>query len=137
MRRKWTKMKYSRDLEQKKYNDLMDNCHVFWAFSNEQFEEGAKKNPLKSGDKYVSIGQGGYMPKSLNEKLSKGMKKIHDWARDSKKDDKAVILYELHNYESFYTGDIKDAVDRLKDLGYTKEQVQKVFKSNLSKERIA
>lgn len=123
-------MKYStvRDQEQAKYSKLMTDCGVFWAFSNDQFKEN--KTALLPGEKYVSIGGGGYMPKHSADQFVKGMAAIEKWAKAAVKDATEVILYELRNYECFYTGDIADAMPRLTELGYTAAEVKKVYHSN-------
>ncbi len=51
-----------REEKQKAIHELMDSCLVFFAFNDKQFNEN--KTALLEGDKYVSIGAGGYMPKS-------------------------------------------------------------------------
>jgi len=56
------------------YSNCMNSFGVFWAFSNEQFAEG--KTPLEEGDKYVSIGAGGYMPKSKVDNMLLALKAI-------------------------------------------------------------
>ena len=125
-------MKYVtvKNQEQEKYTKLMDDCGVFWAFSNEQFAEGKKKSPVAEGEKYASIGAGGYMPSKNVSKFTEGMKDIAAWAKKAKKDATEVILYELNNYECFYTGGIEDVLPRLHDLGYTTEEVKKVYHAN-------
>ncbi len=122
-------MNYTRKLEQAKYDKLMEDCQVFWAFGEDQFKEGKKKINLKKGEKLTSIGSGGFMPNKHYKQFVEGMKAIDKWAKTSKKDDKAVILYELNNHECFYTGDWYNAMPRLKDLGYTEKQVKTVFRS--------
>lgn len=107
---------------------LQKECGLFWAFNEEQFKEGKAKNPIKEGEKYTSIGAGGYLPSKNVDKFIEGMKSIEKWAREAKKDDQEVILYQLNNYECFYQGDIEDAMPTLSRLGYTREQVKKVFK---------
>jgi hypothetical protein len=123
-------MKYTkiREEEQRKVSELNHSVGLFWAFSNKQFEES--KTPLKEGEKYVSIGMGGYLPKGNVDKWLEGMKAIEKWVKEAKKDAKEVILYELNNYECFYTGDITDAMPRLEELGYTREEVKKVYHAN-------
>lgn len=125
-------MKYAilKQQEQSKYDALMNECGVFWAFSNEQFAEGKKKNPVAKGEKYASIGAGGFLPSKNVTKFVKGMQEIEKWAKKAKKDATEVILYELNNYECFYTGDITDAMPRLEELGYTREEVKKVYHAN-------
>lgn len=119
-------------LEQAKYDELMEKCHVFWAFSNEQFAEGKKKHPVSEGEKYTSIGAGGYMPSKYAQQFVDGMQAIEKWSKTTSKQVKAeqAILYELNNYECFYTGDIADAMPRLKELGYTEDQVKEVYHKN-------
>ena len=96
---------------QEKLTVLFNECGVFFAFSNEQFEEN--KTPLKDGEKYVSIGAGGYMPKSKVDDYITGSKLINKWEKaeiKKLKDGKELhILNELRNYECFYTCDIDDA----------------------------
>ena len=116
-----------------KYSQLINECKVFFAFSNEQFNES--KTELKEGEKYISIGAGGYMPKSFVNNWIEGGKKINKWYNQEIKKSKngtAEILYELANYECFYTYDIEDAYQVLKDR-YTLEEVWKVFHDNKEK----
>lgn len=111
----------------RRHEELFADSGVFWAFSNKQFEEN--KTPLKPGEKYVSIGAGGYMPRGNYEKLVEGGKAIKKWEKQAMKEVKAeeAILYELNNHEAFYTGTIEDAMDVLGELGYTEEQVKAVY----------
>lgn len=57
-----------------KLDALFKECGVFWAFSDEQFH--ANKTPLVEGEKYVSMGAGGYLPKSNAAKVAEGMERI-------------------------------------------------------------
>lgn len=129
-------MEYTKEKEQKKYDTLLKECRVFWAFNEEQLKQGIKENPIEKGEKYTSFGGGGYMPKKNFKAFDKGMGSIAKWKKESKKDDKAVILYELNNYECFYTGEIdENAWDSLKSLGFSVDQVKRVFNAN--KEELA
>lgn len=116
---------------QERYNTLFEACGVFWAFSVEQFKAQAP-----TGVKLVSIGMGGYMPKSEYGKLTEGLADIKKYEQSMQK--KIVpadaILYELRNYECFYTGDIDDAVKALSPLGYTYDQVQEVYRQHYDAE---
>lgn len=109
-----------------KLTTLMNECGVFFAFSNEQFHEN--KTPLQEGEKYVSIGAGGYMPKSKINDYLKGLKAINQWEKTEIKKIKdgkeQHILYELRNHECFYTCDIEYAVNV---LPYSKKEVWAVF----------
>jgi hypothetical protein len=118
-----------KDEHAKRYAKLFDKCHVFWAFSDEQMKEGKAKNPIKEGEKYVSIGSGGFMPKSNFDELQAGLTAIKKWKAQAMKEVKAeeAILYELNNYEAFYSGEIDDVIDAL-DGKYTAEEIRKVYK---------
>lgn len=122
-------MKYTTIKEEagEKVGDLCHAVGLFWAFSEKQFEEN--KTPLADGDKYVSIGMGGYLPKSKVNDYISGMKAITKWEKQAIKQVKAeeAILYELNNHEAFYTGTIYDAMPVLEELGYTEAQVKEVY----------
>ena len=124
---KYTEIK--KEME-KKHSILFESCRLFWAFSNEQFTQGKIKYPLKEGEKYTSIGAGGFMPNSEVTKFIEGMKKIKDWEKSEIKKAKqqdAQILYELQNYECFYTGDISPVLER---FYYSAEKVQAIYNKN-------
>lgn len=116
--------------KQQKYNKLLNDCNVFWAFNNEQFEEGKAKNPLEDGDKYVQIFGGGIMPMSKVQALKDGGKAIEKWYREELKKEKNLrrdnIVYELGNHEAWYTHDIESTMDTL-GPDYTAKEVWKVF----------
>jgi hypothetical protein len=116
-----------KDEIQARHNDLFNECGVFWAFSIEQFKEQVPK-----GVKLVSIGMGGYMPKDNHQRLVEGLKEIKNYEKSIRKQIKAeeAILYELRNFECFYTGEIDDAVEALANLGITYEQVRTVYKNH-------
>ena len=113
--------------KEKKYTQLLNDCKVFWAFSNEQFAEN--KTELNEGEKYVSMGAGGYMPKSFVQSYLDGSKAIDKWYKAAVKDSKtkeAQILYALRNHECFYTGDWTDAFYTLGDAA-SNEEVKEVY----------
>lgn len=116
---------------EQKYNDLFRECQVFWAFSNQQFNEGLEKHNLKKEDLVTYIG-GGFLPKSNVTKLEEGMDTIDKWEEDTIKEFSLVeahIKYELSNHECWYTGDISDAVNV---LPYPEEKVLEVYKKYYS-----
>ena len=117
-------------------NKFMDECGVFWAFSNQQFLEN--KTVLKEGEKYISIGAGGYMPKGNAKKLTEGLNSIAINFKKSVAENKqreAHILYELNNHEAFYTCEIDETLDVL-GSDYTSSEVQAVYKKYKSKKTI-
>ena len=117
-----------------KLTELMKECGLFWAFSNEQF--AANKTPLKEGEKYVSIGAGGYMPKGNIDKWINGTKQLNKERNaainQNKKLRYANIAYELNNHEAFYTGDISSTLDAL-GSDYTRKEVQEVYQKEYPK----
>lgn len=119
---------------QERLNTLLNECGVFFAFSDEQFQKN--KTPLKEGEKYVSIGAGGYMPKSKVNDYISGSKLINKWEKAERKklkDGKELhILYELRNHETFYTCDIDDAAAV---LPYPKKDIWKVYLKHKEKEQ--
>jgi hypothetical protein len=118
---------YIKKEKERMTDELLKKCGVFFAFSNEQFL--ANKTPLKEGEKYVSIGGGGYMPKGNIDAFSEGMKSISKLGKNKVKENNLAeteILYELNNHECFYTGDYSDVVDMFKGT-YTEEQIRDVY----------
>ena len=116
------------------YNDIMSEAGVFWAFSTKQFKEGLKKASLIKGEKLTRIPGGGFCPsKNINGMMTKieaanaTQKTELKAAREEKT---AAILYELKNYECFYTGEIEDVVDLFKGI-YTPKAILKVYKANI------
>jgi len=121
--------------KQKAIDGLITSVGMFFAFSNEQFENS--KTPLTEGDKYVSFGAGGYLPKSRVKEFLAGMEAteaIYKDAIKSNKQRRALIADELSNYECYYTGDISDALNALGE-GYTREEVIQVY--NIEKNKAA
>lgn len=106
--------------QEAKLSELFKTCGVFFAFSNEQFE--SNKTPLEEGEKYVTIGGGGYLPKGKVTEFKDGMSALDKWYKaeiKSNKARKAHILYELNNHEAFYTHDIEDTLECLGE-GYSR-----------------
>lgn len=112
-----------------KYTELQDKCELFWAFSNEQFAEGKAKHPVNPGEKYTSIGAGGYLPNKNVQMFIDGQKAIEKWRKAEIKKAKTeeVILHELKNYEAFYIGDIEEAAELLMEMGFTLDQIKAVY----------
>lgn len=117
-------------------NKLMDECNVFWAFGTEQFKEGISKlkesGALLEGEKVTEIGAGGFMPSKNVKKYVQGHKDIQAEYKRMKKDAKArtdYILYELHNHEVFYTGDVNTFCSTyMADI--PKDEIISVYKSH-------
>lgn len=112
----------------RKIDELFKACGVFFAFSAEQFERN--KTPLQEGEKYVSMGAGGYVPRSKARAVADGLERIRKEfnaaVNANRKQRRALIVYELNNHEALYTGDISDALEAL-GKGYTAQEVRKVY----------
>ncbi len=113
-------------------NDAMtavyDKYGVFFAFSNEQYNDKAVK-----GVEYVNMGSGMVAPKehatAVNTELHAAIDTFQAWKLETMGKDK-IILAELHNHEAFYTYEIEDTIDALEGYGFTAADVQKVFNDN-------
>lgn len=118
-------------------NELFRSLGVFWAFSNEQFTKGFEeiKPKMADGEKIVSIGGGGYLPKSKARALFDGIESIEKTFKASIKENKARqkhILYELNNHEAFYTCRLDEALQALGE-DYTDAEVMEVYKKYKAK----
>ena len=124
-------------IREQRTTETLKKYGVFWAFSNQQFEEN--KTPLQEWDKYVSIGMGGYMPKSKVNEFLDAMEADKKWYKNaikSQKLRKQEIAYELANHEAYYTGDISDTMEALgKD--YTEAEVFEVYRAERKKRILA
>jgi outer membrane phospholipase A len=110
-----------------KVSALIKEAGMFFAFSNQQFDEN--KTPKAEGEKYVHLFAGAYLPKSKLNVYLDGMDAINKWFKEAIKDSKLRrehIIYELSNHEAWYTGDIEDTLAAL-GSDYTAKEVWKVF----------
>ena len=119
-------MKYLSEYMHDKQSQLFKETNAFFAFSQQQFNEGIIK-----GNKYTSLGGGLFCPSQHVKKLTEGLEKIY---RDSIKEDikenglDKIIIRELYNHECFYTGCYTEVVEKLTDYpGITKEMIKALF----------
>lgn len=106
---------------EKEYNDFSKNS-IFFAFSNQQFDEGMQKLGLDPNDtkKIYSIGNGGFIlrtkSKEMHELFARFCKE-HNCAIANDTDGTGYIYqmfeYEMFNHEYGYTGDISSTLDAL------------------------
>jgi len=117
-----------------KFNEIIKSVGMFFAFSNQQFNEN--KTPLKEGEKYVSLGAGAYMPKGNVDLWVNESKAINKWYKEEVKANKARkanIVYELNNHEAFYTGELEETLEALGE-DYTREEVREVYNAEREKQ---
>jgi len=120
-------MKYLQDYMNERQTKAFDEAGAFFAFSNEQFESARIK-----GIKYVSAGMGLICPEDKLEKLIENLNTIYKESiqQDIKENGiENIIKRELNNHEAYYTGEIDQTYDALKDYGITKENIFKIFKN--------
>lgn len=110
-----------KDRHRKEYTDFSENC-VFFAFSNDQFNEGMKKiglNPTDT-DKIYSTGHGGFILRTHSKGQIELFKRFTEEEKQAIADDKdgtgfirEMFEYEMNNHEYGYTRDITDTLDCL------------------------
>ena len=119
-------MKYLSDYIDEGQKKAIDDAGAFFCFSTAQFNEQKKE-----GVKYVSILGGLVCPKDKAGELVQELNRIHlDGVNQDIEENgiNAIIKRELMNLECYYTGDIDDAVERLKDYGVEYNDVLAVYK---------
>ena len=118
-------MKYLSDYIQEAQTEFFNQTGTFFAFSDQQFNEGKKE-----GVKYASIGMGMLCPVENVKTLIAGLDSIHEAGikQDIAENGiEAIIERELHNHEAFYTYDLNDTINSLDGYNVTKEQVKTIF----------
>jgi hypothetical protein len=113
---------------QKRISKILEKHKVFFAFSGLQLVAGLKKINEKK-ENVTSLGSGQILPKANVSAYLDEMLEASGWFNNEVKklDANSVIRYELNNYECYYTGDITDALDVLKNYGLTSDQVSAVY----------
>ena len=113
--------KYNKNyLEQEFYNN-----NIYYAFSENQLQEGMRKLGAKDTDELTSIfGAGDICLKSKVKELvtwinSQSQERVK-WLVSLTEEEKEIIIeYEIGNHECTYTWDIEPVVDLLQDIfGY-------------------
>lgn len=120
--------------KERKVSDIIAECGMFFAFSNEQFDEN--KTPLKEGEKYARLGAGAFIPKSKLDQYLGSMEGLNKWYKDTVKSNKLRrenIIYELSNHEAWYSYDIEDTLNAL-GSDYTEAEVMEVFRAEYNKQ---
>lgn len=115
-----------------RFSSILAEVGGFFAFSNSQFKEQAKANI-----KYCRLSSGLILPKTNVDLFKKRLKEMELFSKClyAKVDRSILIEYELTNHECYYTGDISDAFDVLKECleNLTVDEVYKVYKNNRDK----
>ena len=132
-------MKYLSDYIEEEQSALIKELGVFFAFSNEQFEQGAKENEhLKpEGTKWSHFGAGMYMPSVNADEFVRRQAEIVKLgvAKDLEENGRSGVLQrELGNYEIglSYEG-INDINfrDGIASYGFTEEEIKAEYKKHM------
>ena len=124
-------MEYLSNYMQEKQTELFNKTGTIFAFSQEQFNEKAKKDI-----KYVNLGQGMLTPDENYIEVIETLEKIY---KDSIKQDleengkDKIILRELLNHEAFYVGSIEDTIHKLEDYPITEDEISFIYQKNWAK----
>jgi len=120
-------------LQKDKHQKMINNFNMFFAFSNEQLEEGLKKlNTTK--DNIISIDFGGFIKKEDKENYLNMLKVMNKESEKSLKDDIFLyegFRYELANHEFCITYDFTDTLEvfGLEEDKLTEKQNNILFKA--------
>ena len=103
------------ELKTRHQNELNAFEHIFFAFSNKQFEEGLKR--LNTDTKGIfSLGGGGYVLKSHARDLDELFTRHDQELKEHRKNRKNLLeslVYELRNHEFCITYSVTDALESL------------------------
>lgn len=124
-------MKQDTYLEMKKrHSEDIDSFEgIFFAFNNQQFEEGMNKIGLTVNDKnqIYSIGAGGYILKTKSQDFENMLTRHQTERKELKQNEKkllAALVYELQNHEYCISRDEEPALNA---LGLDKEDINPVI----------
>lgn len=113
-----------------KVDALINNHKGFFAFNNEQLNEGMKKHGINSRDELTSLSMGMLIPKTeavaFMKNMEKATKDFNKSVKEADSEKENAILYELKNHECFYTGEIEEVVS-LFDGTFSHEDIRKVY----------
>ena len=123
------------------YNKGIEESGVFWAFGKDQFNENRTHKRKEIDDNsqmynnYLSIGAGGYIHKADKPKLDNFLTNIAPKLKQqflSKIDKNTFILYELLNHEAYYTYELDDTLDTMKNYyaDITEDYIAKIFRQH-------
>jgi hypothetical protein len=131
-------MKYStfRKTLETRLSGVFVECSVFFAFSNNQFDEAIKEKGLQ-GVRITSMDNGTYLPSAKADLFVTRLTEHEAFETELFKqvDVDEAIEYELANHECYWTWNLDDIGmnDTFESLGIEPERVQKVFNATVHK----
>lgn len=117
---------------QSKISAMLAELGVFFAFSNQQFDEHKKE-----GVTYVQMGMGMIAPKENAKLVREAIDRINAETGEAYRERVPIneyILYELYNHECFYTGNYSEILE-LVQFHYpdcTIENIWEVYQANIN-----
>lgn len=134
-------MKYLSDYTKDAQTEIFERLGVFFAFSATQLEEGLRKYAhIATKDEYVGMGFGMCCPKKNAEAVTKELEAVNKAGiqKDIEENGKeGVITRELANYECFYTGNISEVIELMKEYGFTHDDVVQAYRKECDRRREA
>lgn len=129
-------MKYLSDYTNEAQSKLFEELGVFFAFTDEQFDEGAEKYAhLKpEGTKWASLGAGMYMPKvNVDEFIKRHDSLVKEAIKLdlSENGREGVLQREMGNYEVGYSGMDENFHDAIRDYGFSEEEILEQYKIHM------
>jgi len=109
---------------------------AFFAFEEKQLNEARERLWISKDEKLVSLGMWLIALKSNYKEMIEAMNKHYKEEAERRKKlqtKEEIIEYELRNYEAYYTWNISDTVEVVKEYWFTEQDVLKVY--NLTKDK--
>ena len=107
----------------KKHQKEINEFPIFFAFNQEQFEEGKFKLGVTKNTELIDIGYGGFIRASDKQAYIDMYKRMDEEHKEAMQDEEYcywMFLYELGNMEYYITRDLEDTFGA---CGLTEEEV--------------
>ena len=113
-------------------SEVFKKYGVFFAFSEAQVQEQKQPGVKYAYSSDLNMFYNIETPGNIFEEMTAAVDKGREIDKQQNGKDE-IILRELLNYECFYTGNPGDAITRLEEYNYTKEEVLEVFNNNFNR----
>lgn len=107
-----------------KKDEELTKTGIFYAFSDKQFKDNKQPKDAKDNE-FISLGAGAYIHQSNKDKLDNFFNVVVKQLKQelaSKVDIEDLILYELNNYECFYTQEPLEILDFIREYYQDKRE---------------
>lgn len=116
---------------------VLEKHRVFFAFSRKQLDEGMLKINKTDDEKLADLGGGMFCPSSTVDNFIlefEAVSELNNKELIEKVGIEEMIIYELGNHESYYTGCTDSAADALEAYGITdRKLINKIYWQELPK----